>query len=736
MNPGDSHLAHGIGYIRRFAIREQLYKAIDAKSYGIIEFPDNRYKKAQFIRVAPDTSIDHIKHLLFNVWSDTQPSLVISITGGAKKYKMPPRMVKAFRQGLLKVASSTGAWIITGGLNTGIMKLIGEIVRVKPVSKLKSRPINLIGIATWGCVAGATDRLVVQGEVVRYPKQREEVQGEASLEPNHTNFLLIDDGLIHKYGGEIQFRARLEKAISATGNRQLHQLPSFSERTEPLVLLEAKSTPVPVVLLVIEGGPNTIRTVHEAVVQNSIPAVLFDGTGRCCNFFGKVYRKYLEYKDQLIPPKNATQSENITTTKPITEEEVKQILRAEVAEDIKKFRGKDNLDQTDYFQMVYECIHKKFKLLTIIGFNLDDLTEPDIDLVILKALLIASNIEYHAESEDGTKSACYFRRKLEQLQLALDWDRVDIAKTYIMTDKEDWAEIDLNKLFITALERNQVNFIKLFLEHDFSLTSLFENYDKLSVLYRMLDSSPHTSSYYRSLDIHLDDNTDGNIGANDTLYYIYRRYIKPLIGDFFEIDAVLGTTTFEDNTSSNNPSRQNSEAFIEDMDIDKLLLFWAVLTNKQDCALLFWSRTKNKICAALTANLLYTKIIANKRFQYDKGLCQERAHEFEQLAINLLNLLYKYHKRECTYSIVRQIPSYGNCTWLSIAAEANAKNFIAHRAVQDVLKNIWYGYIHEETSDTMIVLSSFIPLLSGFINYQTSLIYVDADQAVSDEVKY
>jgi hypothetical protein len=36
---------------------------------------------------------------------------------------------------------------------------------------------------------------------------------EISLEPNHTQFIFIDDGIIHQYGSEIQFRARFEKAI-------------------------------------------------------------------------------------------------------------------------------------------------------------------------------------------------------------------------------------------------------------------------------------------------------------------------------------------------------------------------------------------------------------------------------------------------------------------------------------------------------------------------------------------
>jgi len=37
-----------------------------------------------------------------------RPSLVISVTGGAKDYNMKPKLLRAFRRGLLKVARTTG----------------------------------------------------------------------------------------------------------------------------------------------------------------------------------------------------------------------------------------------------------------------------------------------------------------------------------------------------------------------------------------------------------------------------------------------------------------------------------------------------------------------------------------------------------------------------------------------------------------------------------------------------
>ena len=54
----------------------------------------------------------------------------------------------------------------------------------------------------------------MQGANVHYAKSRSEQKGEAPLEPNHTEYIFVDDGSERKYGREIEFRARLEQAIS------------------------------------------------------------------------------------------------------------------------------------------------------------------------------------------------------------------------------------------------------------------------------------------------------------------------------------------------------------------------------------------------------------------------------------------------------------------------------------------------------------------------------------------
>lgn len=92
-------------------------------------------------------------------WNLQRPQLILSVTGGAQKFTIPHRMKKAFKRGLIKAAASTGAWIITGGTNTGVMRLVGEAV----ADEFHTCNLTVLGIATWGKIA-FRDQMVVRSE--------------------------------------------------------------------------------------------------------------------------------------------------------------------------------------------------------------------------------------------------------------------------------------------------------------------------------------------------------------------------------------------------------------------------------------------------------------------------------------------------------------------------------------------------------------------------------------------
>jgi hypothetical protein len=71
---------------------------------------------------------------------------------------------------------------------------------------------------------------------------------DAALNPDHTHFLLVDDGSYKEFGVEISFRNELEEQVR-------------------------KSEIIPIVLMVVEGGVGTIETVLLAL-KKKIPIIL------------------------------------------------------------------------------------------------------------------------------------------------------------------------------------------------------------------------------------------------------------------------------------------------------------------------------------------------------------------------------------------------------------------------------------------------------------------------------
>lgn len=73
----------------------------------------------QYIRTSWDTQSDHLLHLMLKEWNMELPKLVISVHGGIQNFKMSSNLKETFSQGLVKAAETTGAWIITEGINSG-----------------------------------------------------------------------------------------------------------------------------------------------------------------------------------------------------------------------------------------------------------------------------------------------------------------------------------------------------------------------------------------------------------------------------------------------------------------------------------------------------------------------------------------------------------------------------------------------------------------------------------------
>jgi hypothetical protein len=75
----------------------------------------------QYVRLAYDTRPELILQLFTREWSLELPKLLITVQGGKANFDLQPKLKKVLRKGLLKAAKTTGAWIFTGGTNTGVL---------------------------------------------------------------------------------------------------------------------------------------------------------------------------------------------------------------------------------------------------------------------------------------------------------------------------------------------------------------------------------------------------------------------------------------------------------------------------------------------------------------------------------------------------------------------------------------------------------------------------------------
>lgn len=73
----------------------------------------------QYVRVAVDSKPEALLQLMLKEWQMERPKLLLTVHGGSENFLLPPKVKQAFSKGLIMAAISTGAWIITDGVNTG-----------------------------------------------------------------------------------------------------------------------------------------------------------------------------------------------------------------------------------------------------------------------------------------------------------------------------------------------------------------------------------------------------------------------------------------------------------------------------------------------------------------------------------------------------------------------------------------------------------------------------------------
>ncbi|EAW62558.1 transient receptor potential cation channel, subfamily M, member 6, isoform CRA_f [Homo sapiens] len=407
-------------------------------TFGTINFQDGEHTHhAKYIRTSYDTKLDHLLHLMLKEWKMELPKLVISVHGGIQNFTMPSKFKEIFSQGLVKAAETTGAWIITEGINTGVSKHVGDAL--KSHSSHSLRKIWTVGIPPWGVIENQRD-LIGKDVVCLYQTLDNPLSKLTTLNSMHSHFILSDDGTVGKYGNEMKLRRNLEKYLS------LQKIHCRSRQG------------VPVVGLVVEGGPNVILSVWETV-KDKDPVVVCEGTGRAADLLAFTH-KHLADEGMLRPQ---------------VKEEIICMIQNTFNFSLKQSKH--------LFQILMECmVHRD--CITI--FDADSEEQQDLDLAILTALLKGTNLSAS-----------------EQLNLAMAWDRVDIAKKHILIYEQHWKPDALEQAMSDALVMDRVDFVKLLIEYGVNLHR-FLTIPRLEELYNTKQGPTNTLLHHLVQDVKQD----------------------------------------------------------------------------------------------------------------------------------------------------------------------------------------------------------------------------------------
>ncbi|XP_035531934.1 transient receptor potential cation channel subfamily M member 2 [Morone saxatilis] len=673
---------------------------VPTDAFGEISFGGLGQKTGKYARVSTDTSPETLYELLTEQWNLSPPNLLISVTGGAKNFYLKARLKNMFHRGLIKVAQTTGAWILTGGTHAGVMKHVGQAVRDYALSSSMQGQIVAIGVATWGVIHNRDALVNSEGCFSAHYLMDIKSQGRLScLDNNHTHFLLVDDGTQGRYGVEIELRSRLEKYISGKhlGNKD-------------------SGLTIPVVCVVLDGGPGTLNTIYNAML-NGTPCVILEGSGRIADVIAQVAG---------LPVSRVT----IVL--------IHQLMKKFFGQEYEMFPDLKIIKWTKMIQDIIRMSH----LLTI--FTVSEDHHGDVDVAILQALLKASR---NSESL-GIDS---WKR---QLELAIAWNRVDIAETEIFSEESQWRSSDLHWAMFSALVGHKPQFVSLLLENGVSLRDFLQDEDTLCELYKKMPSC----FFLRKLAKRVNSSTRSRrpaIGIRPRAYsgeMISMTHVsdevRHLLGSFTQpLYPPSSTTThlnmsIEDLSLSLSKSEAPSQAPLREdkaeaqRDLGRDLFLWAVVQNNKELAEIAWEQCRDCMSAALAASKILKKMAEEGGDVDEAEDMQELANHYEKHAIGVFSECYNNDEERAQKLLVRVSPYWGKTTCLRLALEADDKSFVAQSGVQTLLTQIWCGELSVDNPVWRVLICMvFFPLIyTAFLIFRRDEV-IQRETEKNEEIK-
>lgn len=632
-------------------------------SNGRINFcqgPSDGVKPAPWISVAPTACLTRMRYLIDRYWKLPKPEVLITVTGGAQDFNLNARLQEAFDVGMVGVAASANGWVFSAGTDSGVMRLVGNAMARYNVK------VPVLAVLPWGVCNGRDALRKERGKTANYEGGKASREG-APLNAHHTHFIFVDNGKEGgaAWGAEIIFRAELESHL-------------------------AQKKRVPIVQLVVQGGPGTVATV-EATARRGNPIVLLVDSGGAATAIHQYCMGGIEAVDN---PAFKSQEDRLRVIKEANDAYDKQLVTFFSLEGEDAAKG-------DMSESLLEAILKMqaFESAVRRGRNSAANASPE------TRLGVSEPSPAKGEAVPVSKAVSLGRL----LILTVNWNQPRLARKILAqlgADKEDASSeimTIVQAAMSKALELKRGEIFTLFLK----LPAMSTERISMGQLYWL---GIETNEFLRSNRVikkrlrlcassgPADLTEEGANGTRPFLqeYEIYKWILSPA---FSELHPILFSVL-----EANDRTRPHD------------IFLWFVSKGDEKLARMIWPFCDLPIHMALLGVILARSLSEKRQMYQMKSKFVELAANLETWACGALSMAEDEHYAHTVLSV--QFPRKRACTALDLACIGKSKHFLNHDRCISLMERWWRGGVnakYELESDFSwwaLLLWAFCPILN------------------------
>jgi len=677
----------------------------DPSDFGDVNFPELN-TQSKFLVLADTSTPQQVSRFVEKFWGLEKPEIIISVTGSALDFELHPILQRAFDKGLTAAASAANAWVITGGTDTGVMKLVASSLSSSGVS------MPILGFSPFGAINEREKLERVYGGASTMVSTKATKDG-APLNAHHTHFLLVDSGKhgVKAWGTEINLRVAFE---------------SF--------YLERKS--VPMVLLVVQGGPGTLATVLETAKKGSPIVVVADSGGAAT-----AIKQYIEGDGEgslsnWTSPHGKVEDLAVKfgTEKPLGQlREIRKCNEESGGKLITLFQVNNDgvLEATeDMSNVLLQAIVRLW--VAGGGDSAGRITPPDrpgtpSSLAQPALALRESNASLSSQSMASPESSALGtapessalgtaadplqhaqrRRRMRAIQLAVKWNRPLVVEAIFKEQHNPKGEFTKSHQLALqyALELRRYDVIRLLMGYQgFSLQ--FVNLCKLYLVPNdgFLDSDEKLQKELLT--------NQGRIRDTTSPRRSYECF-QDVIGIWLKnIDKAEG-----------RPGVLSLSAFAETAPHFAHLFTWSVFLGEYSIADLFWRECDDPARVALLGS--HQCMLIGNKMVTSKSRLEEQAERYEQVAVDVINAA---DSQTDAFAVLEH--KEGRFSLLDLALQLEMKRFLAHRHCQALLDRMWNGRhagssveLPENISMTALLWRATMPLTNPHYTAKARSLY-------------